>query len=113
MRRACHVQVGKIDRQQRIRLRSSQLHCHGVDLARTAQAGHPGNGETGLARIKVRRVLFEHLLDIPDDSVGIKIRTVVEFHAGAQLENPLRLVVGIHCPLGGDAGDHHAGLVGR
>ena len=41
----------------------------------------------------MRRVLVEELLEVPDHRVGIEIGAVVEFHAAAQLEHPLGLVL--------------------
>ena len=113
MRRARHEQVGEIDRQQRFRRRGGQFDGHLVDLARAAQVGMREAVTPTWLGVEMRRVLLQHLLDVPDHRVGVEVGAVVEFHAGAQLEDPLGLVVRRRRPFGREAGDDHARLVGR
>ena len=113
MRRARHVEVGQVDRQQRVGRRGRQLDRHLVDRFRAAQVRHARRGDADLTHVEVRRILLQHLLDVPHHGVGVEVRAVVEFHAGSQLEDPLGLVGRRNRPFGRDAGDHHARLVGR
>ena len=62
-----------------------------IFLAET-RFGMRDDGDADLVGREVRRVLVEHLLDVPDDGVGLEVRAVMELDAGAQLERPLGLV---------------------
>ncbi|GAA0001986.1 hypothetical protein BRDID11002_19870 [Bradyrhizobium diazoefficiens] len=65
-----------------------------------------------LAGVELRRILLQHLLDVPHHGVRIERRAVMEGDAGAQLEGPFGLVGIVDLPLGRKARDHHARLVG-
>ena len=112
-RRARHEQIGEIDRQEAVRLLGGQFHRHVVDLARRGQRRHARGGDADLAGVELRRVLLQHLVDVPDHGVGIERRAVVEGDAGTQLEGPLLLVGVVDLPFGREPGNHHARLVGR
>ena len=78
-------------------------------------AGHGRNARPALrrlARIELRRVLLQQLVEVPDDGVGRERAAVVEFHAVAQLEHPLGLVGRIDRPGGRQPG-HEVGRLGR
>ena len=107
-----HVEVGEIDRQQRVGRGRGQLDGHLVDRLGAAQVRHARGRDADLAGVEMRCVLLQHLLDVPHHGVGVEVRAVVEFHARAQLEDPFGLVGRRDRPFGRDAGDHHARLVG-
>ena len=113
LRRARHEQIGQVDRQKTVRLLGGQFHRHVVDLARRGQRRHARGGDADLACIKLRRVLLQNLLDVPDHGVGIERRAVMEGDAGPQLEGPFLLVGFVDLPFGRKPGDHHARLVRR
>ena len=60
----------------------------------------------------MRRILLQHLVDIPHHGVGIERRAVVKGDAGAKLERPFLLVGVVDLPFGRKAGDHDARLIG-
>ncbi|MEY9756525.1 hypothetical protein ABIE73_003920 [Bradyrhizobium yuanmingense] len=82
-------------------------------LLRGGQRRHARGRDADLAGVELRRILLQHLLDVPHHRVGVERRAVMEGDAGAQLEDPFGLVGIVDLPLGGKAGDHHARLVGR
>jgi hypothetical protein len=111
-RRACHEQIGEVDRQKTVRLLGDQFHRHIVDLARGHKRRHARSGDADLARVELRRILLQYLLDIPHHGIGIERRAVVEFNAGAELECPLGLVGIVDLPFARKARDQDARLVG-
>jgi hypothetical protein len=95
------------------RHRWRQFHREVVDFPRGCKRGHSRGGNADLTRIELRRILPEDFLDIPHHRVCIERRTVVEFDAGPQLENPFGFVGIVDVPLGRELGNHDARLVRR
>ncbi|MGY3427164.1 hypothetical protein ACVWZW_007668 [Bradyrhizobium sp. F1.13.4] len=113
LRRARHEEIGEVDRQEAVGLLGGELDGHVVDLLRGCQRRHARGRDADLAGVELRRVLLQHLLDIPHHGVCVERRTVMEGDTRPQLESPFCLVGIVDLPLGGKAGDHHARLVGR
>jgi hypothetical protein len=59
----------------------------------------------------LRRLVVQHLVQIPDHRIGIEVAAVVEFHAPPELESPPGFVVVIDFPFGGEAGHQFAGPI--
>ena len=63
-------------------------------------------------RVELLGVLLVVAIEIPDRGVGIEFAAVMEFHALAQMEDPLGLVVRVLLPSLGKAGPDVGELVG-
>ena len=83
-----------------------------VDFAVARHRRQAGLHLRALALVELRRLVVQHLVEIPDHRIGVELAAVMEFHALAQREFPLLLVGIIDLPLGGKAWDQFAGPVG-
>ena len=74
------------------------FHRHGVNLAPRCNGRQARAHLRRLAIVKMRRLLIEHFLEIPDHRIGIEIRPVMEFHAWPQPKNPALTIRPIGLP---------------
>jgi hypothetical protein len=59
----------------------------------------------------LRRLVIQHLVEIPDHRVGVELAAVMEFDTLAQGKAPFGLVLVVDLPLGGQARHQLAGPV--
>ena len=107
-----HEQVAQVDRQKGIGLAGGQLHRQVIDLLGGLERGHARGSHPHLGRVKLFSLLVQHLVHVPDHGIGREGAAIVELDTGAQLEQPLGLVLGIHLPGQRQARHQLAGLVG-
>ncbi|MGY4412804.1 hypothetical protein ACVWW4_004540 [Bradyrhizobium sp. LB7.1] len=88
------------------------LHRGIVDLGVACDRGQAGLHLCALPLVELRRLVVEHLVQIPDHRIGIELAAVVKLHALAQDEAPLGLVLVIDFPLRGQSWHQLAGPVG-
>ncbi|MBA7698870.1 hypothetical protein ES703_107553 [subsurface metagenome] len=75
-----------------------------VDLGVAGDRRQAGLDLRALPFVELRRLVVQHLVEIPDHRVRIELAAVVEFHALAQGKAPLGLVGIVHLPFGGKPG---------
>jgi hypothetical protein len=83
-----------------------------VDLGVARDRGQAGLHLRALALVELRRLVVEHLVEIPDHRIGVEVAAVVKFDALAQGKAPFLLVGVIDLPFGGEPGHQLAGPVG-
>jgi len=106
---------GAADQEPGQLVREQGIHILGGDfdrvVARLAPAGHRRDARAhlgGLLGIVLRRLVAEHLVEVPDHGVGIELGAIMELDAAAQGEGPFAWVLGIDLPFGGQARDQLA-----
>ncbi len=112
LRRARHQEPEHLVRKDRVDLLGGDLDRVIIDLAVARDRGQAGLHLGALALVVLRRLLVEHLVEIPDHRIGVEAAAVVELHVPAQRKAPLFLVARVDAPFRGQAGNQLSRSVG-
>ena len=112
LRRAGEQHPRRLEGQQRVGEFGGDLDGEVVDLA-VGREGRDAVHHLGdLARVVLRRVLLQDLVQIPDHGIGIEWRSIMKFYALAQLEDPFLGIRRVGMPFRSQARRqcrHHVG----
>ena len=96
-------------RKQRVDVLRGDLDSGIVDLLERGDRRNARAHLCALLGVELRRLVVQHLVEVPDHRVGVEVGTVVELHALAQREAPDLVVLRVDLPVGGQTRDQLAG----
>ena len=109
LRRAADQEPRQLVGEQRVDALGGDLDGVVVDLLERRDRRDARAHLRALLRVELRRLVVQHLVEVPDHRVGLEVGAVVKFDALAQREAPDLVVLRVDLPLGGQARDQLAG----